>query len=892
MGASLDTPAQKTTVCRLCHGLYRDPVTLKCNHRFCKRCIGDLWSGSATGPYFCPEWRCKTEYTTLPFVMDDPRVPTYTNQRRRFASSGKSKEDGFVVVNPVGRTPSVSSLAGRLLGKRAASSPASEQQPDRKRAALDSGSSEDSEFPSTSSSSASSSSADRPGPSPWAPVPPGVEEGPAAGSSVSDDISSVCSFTSAVSDVTLTNETAAGADAPAQEDLDGPMKGCSDEPSDMEEWDGSAPLTASAPPRDPTPQTSPSKPTPPLTRSPAKNAPPPFQRLSWSSRLMAQRPVPAPPSSPARPSQPTSQPLSSGGGPVSCHYCPSPGQLWAVKTCLVCGASMCPEHLRPHLESPVFRSHSLVPAVEDISPWRCQEHQEMNRIYCQHCAVCVCTVCTVIGSHRDHSCVSIREAERELRGHLKEEIKQLQETEQALLHRVSEFKEKKQSFQVALDEAHAGVQLQYRAMHEALEQEEQTALLCVAQEQSKKLGGLEDQIVLLQESLTSVQKGLHTMEGLADAKGPAQIQEQAFIMEYSKVTQILNESGSCVKEVQDPEELDHARLCCLQRWTEKRLDTVVISMPDRDPYRLLYGTIPSLDPDTAHSKLFLSEDNRRVTYSESQQACLEQGARFSFFPQVLASRALEGGRWYWEVEVSGAESRWKVGVCEGQMGRKGQRDSCRLGFNPHSWCLSSEKAKVEALHDKVAVPTAAKELQKVGVFVDLEEGILSFYKVTPEGSLSLLHSFKKSFSEPLYPAFGLQKTTLAVCDLFHASDRQWLCASNFEPVPPPHRPTRADSKQGGRCSACRAVTQVTGAPTVVRVSAVVRVFANMETDQRRRRHGCPRGGGAGEPEQHDSCSRTCRRQNHVAPCRSNFTRPVLSIKALFEQPWVTADARL
>lgn len=101
--------------------------------------------------------------------------------------------------------------------------------------------------------------------------------------------------------------------------------------------------------------------------------------------------------------------------PVPCHYCPKTGCQLAVKTCLVCGASMCTEHLRPHLESPVFKSHTLVPPVEDISSWRCQEHHEINRIYCRPCAVCVCTVCTVIGSHRNHVCISIREAERELR---------------------------------------------------------------------------------------------------------------------------------------------------------------------------------------------------------------------------------------------------------------------------------------------------------------------------------------------------------------------------------------------------------------------------------------------------------------------------------------------
>ena len=47
--------------------------------------------------------------------------------------------------------------------------------------------------------------------------------------------------------------------------------------------------------------------------------------------------------------------------------------------------------------------------------------------------------------------------------------------------------------------------------------------------------------------------------------------------------------GNCVEQCEAPEEVDHARLSCLQKWTEKRLDTVVITMPgkDRDLYRLL-----------------------------------------------------------------------------------------------------------------------------------------------------------------------------------------------------------------------------------------------------------------------------------------------------------------
>lgn len=47
--------------------------------------------------------------------------------------------------------------------------------------------------------------------------------------------------------------------------------------------------------------------------------------------------------------------------------------------------------------------------------------------------------------------------------------------------------------------------------------------------------------------------------------------------------------GSCVEQFEATEEVDQARLKYLQMWTEKRLETVVITVPgkDRDLYRLL-----------------------------------------------------------------------------------------------------------------------------------------------------------------------------------------------------------------------------------------------------------------------------------------------------------------
>ncbi|KAG7324488.1 hypothetical protein KOW79_012504 [Hemibagrus wyckioides] len=459
----------------------------------------------------------------------------------------------------------------------------------------------------------------------------------------------------------------------------------------------------------------------------------------------------------------------STGSSITCHYCSGHEQRTAVKTCLVCGASMCSDHLRVHLESPVFQSHPLVPAVDDVSQWRCQEHQEMNRIYCRPCGVCVCTVCTVIGSHKDHACISIKEAEKELRSTLKSEMKKLQTKEAAILNQVKKLTEKKCSVQKSLEGVRAAVAQQYQAMGEALKIEEQQALQCVSQEENRVLRSIQAQLDMLNPSLTTIQHTFHPLSNLSDAQGTSRVQDQAFIMEYKKITESLNGLANPVENLDSVEEVNQGRMDCLQDWAEKRLDLVVISMPHRDPFRLLYGFSPTLDRDTAHPKLLLSAEDRCVEYSEVQQDYPDLEARFNIFPQVLGTTALSQGRHYWEVEVPVDEGRWKVGVCDEHIGRKSQKDASRLGFYPNSWCLVYEKGKVEALHDKATSPVCATGLQKVGVLLDFEEGSLSFFSVGEDGALTLLYSFQHEFSEPLFPALAVSKTKLTICNLYARS---------------------------------------------------------------------------------------------------------------------------
>lgn len=97
---------------------------------------------------------------------------------------------------------------------------------------------------------------------------------------------------------------------------------------------------------------------------------------------------------------------------------------------------------------------------------------------------------------------------------------------------------------MVLDKARTSVLQQYAAIREALDQEEQTALQCVAKEESRVLGGLEEKLGNLRSSLQSIRKGLHIFEGLADAKGDKHIGDQVFVRVggvRSQISSLLNQ---------------------------------------------------------------------------------------------------------------------------------------------------------------------------------------------------------------------------------------------------------------------------------------------------------------------------------------------------------------
>ncbi|XP_049922245.1 NLR family CARD domain-containing protein 3-like isoform X1 [Epinephelus moara] len=158
----------------------------------------------------------------------------------------------------------------------------------------------------------------------------------------------------------------------------------------------------------------------------------------------------------------------------------------------------------------------------------------------------------------------------------------------------------------------------------------------------------------------------------------------------------------------------------------------------------------TLDPNTAHKFLQLSENNRKVTDLRKEHPYPDHPERFDYWPQVLCEDGLTG-RCYWEVEWGG---KVYIAVSYRTIGRNGDRDSSKFGGNDRSWCLSCTDGGYNAWHNNsgtlVPLPSSSN---RVAVYVDCPAGTLSFYRVSSD-TLIHLHTFNTTFTEPVYPGFG------------------------------------------------------------------------------------------------------------------------------------------
>uniref|UniRef100_A0AAY5EG05 B30.2/SPRY domain-containing protein n=1 Tax=Electrophorus electricus TaxID=8005 RepID=A0AAY5EG05_ELEEL len=175
-----------------------------------------------------------------------------------------------------------------------------------------------------------------------------------------------------------------------------------------------------------------------------------------------------------------------------------------------------------------------------------------------------------------------------------------------------------------------------------------------------------------------------------------------------------------------------------------------------------YACDLTLDPNTAHTRLSLSEGNRKVTCVKQQQSYPDHAERFDYWEQVVCRESLTG-RCYWEVEWSGREA--DISVTYKGISRKGRSSDCVFGCNLKSWSLSCSDNSYTVWHNKKKTAISApSSSNRVGVYLDWPAGTLSFYSVSSHAhTLTHLHTLHSTFTEPLYAGFWVWGSDSSVC---------------------------------------------------------------------------------------------------------------------------------
>ncbi|XP_058870475.1 butyrophilin subfamily 3 member A3-like [Acipenser ruthenus] len=157
----------------------------------------------------------------------------------------------------------------------------------------------------------------------------------------------------------------------------------------------------------------------------------------------------------------------------------------------------------------------------------------------------------------------------------------------------------------------------------------------------------------------------------------------------------------------------------------------------------------TLDSNTANPLLTLSADGKRVRLGEEKQAVPDNPQRFDHRLCVLGREGFISGRHYWEVEV-GENTFWRLGVTSESAERKrGFIMTPQHGYWTIEWWEIGNQ--FSALIDPHAPLPLSMKPRKLGVYLDYEEGQLSFYNVEAR---SLIYTFIDfNANEKLYPIF-------------------------------------------------------------------------------------------------------------------------------------------
>ncbi|XP_033842516.1 E3 ubiquitin/ISG15 ligase TRIM25-like [Periophthalmus magnuspinnatus] len=435
---------------------------------------------------------------------------------------------------------------------------------------------------------------------------------------------------------------------------------------------------------------------------------------------------------------------------VSCDVCTG-RKLRAVQSCLQCVASYCERHLQPHDVVAAFKKHQLVAPSHRLQENICEQHDEVKKMFCVTDQQLLCYLCSV-DQHKGHDIVSSASERAQRQAELPARRALLL---QSLQHKETDLKRLQQEAQDIRSSAQTAVQRSndsFRDMALLLDKRRSEVEQQIRSQEDTQLSRVQELQDQLQQDVRGLKRSLSELDTLDLTQDHNQ-----FIQRYASLSPHTQSTEPATIHTGDRgyfEEVTRA-VSKLRDTLQLTLSPVQVLLAPAEPSSredfLYYSTEITLDTNTAHTRLSLSDGNRRVTCMSKHQSYPDHPDRFSDYGQVLSRESLTG-RCYWEVEWSGG--RVYIAVSYREIQRKGNSDECLFGYNDESWAFDCENTSPSFWFNKVKSQVSGPVGSRIGVYLDHSAGVLAFYSVS-ESTMSLLHRVQTRFTRPLYTGVGI-----------------------------------------------------------------------------------------------------------------------------------------
>ncbi|XP_077590116.1 E3 ubiquitin-protein ligase TRIM35 [Stigmatopora nigra] len=361
----------------------------------------------------------------------------------------------------------------------------------------------------------------------------------------------------------------------------------------------------------------------------------------------------------------------------------------------------------------------------------CPKHGEKFKLFCLVEKEPICVVCQCSKDHKDHQCLPVEEAALDCQAKLNQSLKSLKDKldKQKNTHKTSA--DIFQHIQEQATETRRLIRVHFEELRQMLSRDEEARLAAVEREEKEKMAAAKRKFEDVAAEALVLAESVAVIHQLLEKDGIIMLKEFK-AHQHSNPELDSNNMWGVLMDVSG-----HLSNLKYRVW-EKILENI-----DYTPV--------TLDPNTAHPCLILSDDLTSFRYNDQMKCYPDNPERFHMSAEVAGAGVLGPGRHRWVVGTRGNRD-WLLGVASSSVPRDAEVNARpENGF----WTLCFRDGQVKAMTSPPTPLQTRGVLERVVVEVDYERGEVAFWDGEEDAPLFV---YRQDFEEKLLPYFYTQSS--------------------------------------------------------------------------------------------------------------------------------------